>query len=182
MKVPFRSFVSKIKTSAMEFFHRFFVVRKVRELAESYYAKSPLQKWTLFKNITGFLLKFSGINILDPQFTFTLLSTSGIIMGVDYLSSIAYAAYYHRNSPFTAIQGFCWIGAVILVSSGNIFFIHLMEKINRNFSFRRLWLSIRCSFDPRRGSVFKVCSISPVNAFTKTTRQQKNTLKSVRIV
>lgn len=75
-----------------------------------------MQKWLLYRKFDSFLISVAGINILDPNFKLTFLSTLGGIMGADCFITMIYGMYYCRDHFFVALQGLTAIGALLLVS------------------------------------------------------------------
>lgn len=97
-------------------FDRLPVVRKVREFAESYRAKSPLQKRILFEKAAGFMLNTNGINIFTPNFELTWYSFINAVLGLDCAVSILYTVYYYRNNFTVALRSIAWVSSITTVT------------------------------------------------------------------
>lgn len=97
-------------------FDRLRVVRKIRELAESYRTKSPLQKRILFEKFASIMLKTNGIDIFIPNYQLTWYSFINAVLGFDCFVSILYTIYYYRNEFTVALRSISWISSIITVT------------------------------------------------------------------
>lgn len=92
--------------------------KKILSIKEYYLKKSPKGKWMFVRNIGIFILRLTGVAILDPDFEIHWHSYSSALTGVNFLISFLYTLryWYQADETLRALQAIPLFGVVVPVS------------------------------------------------------------------
>lgn len=76
---------------------------KYKSLKSEYFNRSPRGKWHFVRNLGIFVLSFSGLAILDPNFKVWWYSYVAAFVTIDVSASFAYTLYYFADTPIQAL-------------------------------------------------------------------------------
>lgn len=100
---------------------------KYKKIKKDYLNRSPRGKWEFVRNIGIFILKISGVPVLDPNWKISWYSYVPNVVYIDLLLSFIYTVWYHSDTP---LNGFLIIPTYAVILPVNQYLIDLIFQMS----------------------------------------------------
>lgn len=100
----------------------FKLLEKYRSIKADYLSRSPRGKWEFVRNIGIFVLKLTGVPVLDPNYELYWYSFAPMLCGINIFLSFCYTIWYYKETPITGFFGYsavirCFFKEIVILYS-----------------------------------------------------------------